>query len=100
MPGHGLQVSNVTLLGEITDLVIVVGGDGSLLGAARFGKVQHARTGYQSWSFRILTDISPDDSMCDEVQAVLDGHYISELRFAGRRGAPRWQSDCYGFGLK
>ena len=35
MPGHGMQVSNVNMLGEICDLVIVVGGDGSLLGAAR-----------------------------------------------------------------
>lgn len=35
MPGHGLQISTRKLLGEICDLVIVVGGDGSLLGAAR-----------------------------------------------------------------
>ncbi len=35
MPGHGMQVGNVNLLSEICDLVIVVGGDGSLLGTAR-----------------------------------------------------------------
>src|SRR5690554_7230744 len=35
IPGHGLQVASKKLLGEICDLVIVVGGDGSLLGAAR-----------------------------------------------------------------
>ena len=35
LPGHGLQTSSRKLLGEICDLVIVVGGDGSLLGAAR-----------------------------------------------------------------
>ena len=35
LPGHGLQVASKKLLGEICDLVIVVGGDGSLLGAAR-----------------------------------------------------------------
>ena len=32
IPGHGLQVASKKLLGEICDLVIVVGGDGSLLG--------------------------------------------------------------------
>lgn len=82
MPGHGLQVSNVTLLGEITDLVIVVGGDGSLLGAARaLAKYNTPVLGINRGRLGFLTDISPDDSMCDEVQAVLDGHYISELRF-------------------
>ena len=35
LPGHGLQVASKKPLGEICDLVIVVGGDGSLLGAAR-----------------------------------------------------------------
>ena len=30
MPGHGLQEANRKLIGEISDLVIVVGGDGSL----------------------------------------------------------------------
>lgn len=35
LPGHGLQTSTRKLLGEVCDLVIVVGGDGSLLGAAR-----------------------------------------------------------------
>ncbi len=35
MMGHGLQVCSPKMMGEICDLVIVVGGDGSLLGAAR-----------------------------------------------------------------
>ena len=35
MPGHGYQVAKGRMIGEICDLVIVVGGDGSLLGAAR-----------------------------------------------------------------
>src|SRR5690554_7346691 len=35
MPGHSMQVSHTNLLGEICDMVIVIGGDGSLLGAAR-----------------------------------------------------------------
>ncbi len=35
LPGHGLQTSSRKMLGEVCDMVIVVGGDGSLLGAAR-----------------------------------------------------------------
>ncbi|HCL76766.1 MAG TPA: NAD kinase, partial [Pseudomonas sp.] len=35
LPGHGMQVSSRQRLGESCDLVIVVGGDGSMLGAAR-----------------------------------------------------------------
>ena len=35
LPGHGLQTSSRKMLGEVCDMVIVVGGDGSMLGAAR-----------------------------------------------------------------
>src|SRR5690554_8060897 len=35
LPGHQLQVCSRRMMGEICDLVIVIGGDGSLLGAAR-----------------------------------------------------------------
>ena len=35
LPGHQQQVCTRKMMGEICDLVIVVGGDGSLLGAAR-----------------------------------------------------------------
>ena len=82
MPGHGMQVSNVNLLGEICDLVIVVGGDGSLLGAARaLARFNTPVLGINRGRLGFLTDISPDDGMCDAVQAVLDGEYIEERRF-------------------
>lgn len=82
MPGHGMQVSTTNLLGEICDLVIVVGGDGSLLGAARaLAKYDTPVLGINRGSLGFLTDINPDDSMCEEVQSVLDGNYISEMRF-------------------
>jgi NAD+ kinase len=82
MPGHGLQVSKTNLLGEISDLVIVVGGDGSLLGAARaLAKYNTPVLGINRGRLGFLTDITPDESMLDEVQAVLDGEYISEIRF-------------------
>lgn len=82
MPGHGLQVSKVSMLGEICDLVIVVGGDGSLLGAARaLNRSNIPLLGINRGRLGFLTDISPDDTMCEEVQAVLDGEYDTEKRF-------------------
>ena len=81
IPGHGLQVASKKLLGEICDLVIVVGGDGSLLGAAReLAKskipilvVNRGRLGF-------LTDISPSD-LEERLARVLEGDYIEESRF-------------------
>lgn len=82
MPGHNMQVSTTNLLGEICDLVIVVGGDGSLLGAARaLAKYNTPVLGVNRGRLGFLTDINPDETMCDEIQKVLDGEYTSELRF-------------------
>ncbi|GGY31732.1 NAD kinase [Bacterioplanes sanyensis] len=82
MPGHGMQVSKVNMLGEICDLVIVIGGDGSLLGAARaLAKYNVPVLGINRGRLGFLTDISPDDEMCEAVQAVLDGDYVEERRF-------------------
>jgi NAD+ kinase len=82
MPGHGMQVCAQKLLGEICDLVIVVGGDGSLLGAARaLAKHNTPVLGINRGRLGFLTDISPDDGMEDAVQKVLDGQYIEEQRF-------------------
>jgi NAD+ kinase len=82
MPGHGMQVSNQKMLGEICDLVIVVGGDGSLLGAARaLAKHNTPVLGINRGRLGFLTDISPDDGMEAAIQAVLDGEYIEEQRF-------------------
>jgi NAD+ kinase len=82
MPGHGMQVSNQKMLGEICDLVIVVGGDGSLLGAARaLAKHNTPVLGINRGRLGFLTDISPDEGMEAAIQAVLDGEYIEEKRF-------------------
>jgi NAD+ kinase len=82
MPGHGMQVCTQKLLGEVCDLVIVVGGDGSLLGAARaLAKHNTPVLGINRGRLGFLTDISPDEGMEEAIQAVLDGHYIEEERF-------------------
>jgi NAD+ kinase len=81
MPGHSLQVSSVKMMGEVCDLVIVVGGDGSLLGAAReLAKSNVPLLGVNRGRLGFLTDISPEE-IEDGVNEVLDGNYIEEKRF-------------------
>jgi NAD+ kinase len=68
-------------LGCVCDLVIVVGGDGSMLGAARALSVQGVPVlGINRGSLGFLTDISPDE-IETRVAEVLAGQYIREERF-------------------
>lgn len=63
------------------DLIIVVGGDGSLLSAARMSiKVNVPVTGISRGRLGFLTDISPDD-IETQLGAILQGHYSEEKRF-------------------
>ncbi len=81
IPNHCHPTCVRDALGEHCDLVIVVGGDGSLLGAARalvdFGipviGVNHGRLGF-------LTDICPSE-LETLLSEVLDGQYLEENRF-------------------
>jgi NAD+ kinase len=93
IPGHGLQVSSVKMMGEVCDLVIVIGGDGSLLGAAReLAKSDVPLLGVNRGRLGFLTDISPEE-MEEKISAVLSGEYIQEKRFlldvhVKRKGEP------------
>lgn len=99
MPGHGMQVSSVKMMGEVCDLVIVVGGDGSLLGAAReLARSDVPLLGVNRGRLGFLTDISPDD-MEQQVSEVLAGKYIQEQRFLldghiKRNGEPIGYGSC------
>lgn len=81
LPGLEVRCEDLDELGQVADIVIVVGGDGSLLGAARavcqYGTpllgVNRGRLGF-------LTDISPND-IDTKVLEVLGGAYLSETRF-------------------
>ncbi|HSH48993.1 MAG TPA: NAD(+) kinase, partial [Halomonas sp.] len=78
---HGHAEASRRLLGELCDLVIVVGGDGSLLGAAR--SLCHSGTlvlGVNRGRLGFLTDISPD-RLEEGVGGVLEGRYEVEERF-------------------
>lgn len=81
LPGHGLQVASSKLLGEICDLVVVVGGDGSMLGAARnLAKSNVPVLGVNRGRLGFLTDIHPDE-LEERVGEVLQGQFIEENRF-------------------
>lgn len=81
LPGHGLQVSSRKQLGEVCDMVIVVGGDGSMLGAARaLARYKVPVLGINRGSLGFLTDIRPDELEV-KIAEVLDGQYTVESRF-------------------
>ncbi len=68
-------------LPSLCDLVIVVGGDGSLLGTARLmAGTDVPLLGINRGRLGFLTDISPDDIEV-KVGEVLDGAYEAEERF-------------------
>lgn len=78
---HGQQEASRRLLGDICDLVIVVGGDGSMLGAARaLCRTGTPVLGINRGRLGFLTDISPDE-LEQRVGEVLAGDYDSEERF-------------------
>ena len=99
MPGHGLQVCSRKMMGEVCDLVIVIGGDGSLLGAARaLARHNIPVLGLNRGSLGFLTDIQPDH-LEEQVGDVLDGKYTVENRFLldatlKRNGEPIGHADA------
>lgn len=81
LPRPGLQVCTRGMLGEVCDLVIVVGGDGSMLHAARsLARFNKPVLGINRGRLGFLTDISPDE-IDSKVGAVLAGDYAIEQRF-------------------
>ncbi|WP_136253025.1 NAD(+) kinase [Onishia niordana] len=81
MLDHGQQEASRRMLGEICDLVIVIGGDGSLLGAARaLCRSGTPVLGVNRGRLGFLTDISPSE-LEDKVGEVLAGRYMIEERF-------------------
>ncbi|OGT64547.1 MAG: hypothetical protein A3J38_09440 [Gammaproteobacteria bacterium RIFCSPHIGHO2_12_FULL_45_9] len=73
LPAHAMQASGI-------DVLIVVGGDGSLLHAARLAVDQHIPVlGINRGRLGFLTDIKPH--ALEAIQPILAGHYVSETRF-------------------
>lgn len=81
IPEHKLPVFKRYELGSECDLVVVVGGDGSMLNAARV-LVNHdvPVLGINRGRLGFLTDIRPDE-IESALGTVLDGEYREERRF-------------------
>ncbi|MDR5874719.1 NAD(+) kinase [Halomonas sp. CUBES01] len=81
IPHHGQPEASRRALGELCDLVIVIGGDGSLLGAARtLCRSGTLILGVNRGRLGFLTDISPDE-LETRVSEVLAGEFEREERF-------------------
>jgi NAD+ kinase len=81
LPGHGARVGSRDDIGLEADLVIVAGGDGSLLSAARtLARYETPVLGVNRGRLGFLTDITPDQ-IAAQVPPVLDGRYDEEFRF-------------------
>lgn len=81
LPDSKLPVMSQSRLGESCDLMIVIGGDGSLLRAARMlARYYVPVLGVNRGRLGFLTDILPDE-IEDRVGAVLEGKYRLEKRF-------------------
>lgn len=78
---ENVQVSSRAQLGHVCDLVVVVGGDGSLLHAARsLARHNTPVVGVNRGRLGFLTDISPADVL-HKLGQVLDGDLILDQRF-------------------
>lgn len=76
-----VTISDEKYIGEHSDLVIVIGGDGSMLGAARAMVAYDVPVlGVNRGRLGFLTDIMPDE-VESKVSEVLDGKYLTESRF-------------------
>ncbi|MGB3609757.1 MAG: NAD(+) kinase [Cellvibrio sp.] len=76
-----LHIVNIDALGQTCDLVIVVGGDGSLLRSGRaLAKYNVPLLGVNRGRLGFLTDITPED-IETRVEEVLNGKYVVDNRF-------------------
>lgn len=79
--GHKHQISSGEKLAQLVDLVIVVGGDGSLLGTVRnMAGEKTPVIGINRGQVGFLTDIAPDELEA-ELTLVLGGNYLVDERF-------------------
>jgi len=81
LPHCGIQSADLRRLGEMCDLIIIVGGDGALLGAGRvLAQSGTPILGVNRGHLGFLTDINPDE-VCQHLAYILAGHYVIEPHF-------------------
>ncbi len=99
-PEHGLKTSSRDEIGRHCDLAIVLGGDGTLLNAARsLAPHDIAILGINMGHLGFLTDVSPDE-MEQRLDEILAGQFNEEERFLlhstiHRDGAQIGESDAF-----
>lgn len=80
LPDHGMETASRERLGECCDLVIVIGGDGTLLNVARsLAGYEVPMLGINRGRLGFLADISPAD-MLEKLAEILKGNYLKEER--------------------
>lgn len=80
-PGHEFDVVSRDSLGANSDLVIVVGGDGSMLSVAKSLSNHHVPVlGINRGRLGFLTDIMPEE-IEERIAAILAGEFTEETRF-------------------
>jgi NAD+ kinase len=78
--GGGITIADEAELASRVDVIIAVGGDGTMLHAARRVAGRGVPLlGINLGRLGFLTDISPDQ-MLDAIDAILSGHYLAEDR--------------------
>ena len=76
-----LETADIASLGKACDLAIIVGGDGTLLHAAReLSDYGIPLVGVNLGRLGFLVDISPNNMLC-QIAEILDGRYHEEQRF-------------------
>lgn len=76
----GRQTVPMSVIGEQCDLAIVIGGDGTLLHAAReLVNAQVPIVGVNRGRLGFLVDVCPDEGL-DQLTGILQGQYIEEER--------------------
>lgn len=99
LPRHDLPTAPREVLGRECDLVMVVGGDGSLLNAARtLADFQVPLLGVNLGRLGFLVDMSPEDAT-GHLDEILAGNFVEEQRFLlhariERRGECIQESDA------
>ncbi len=77
---NGIEAVSRPEIGEHCDLAIVIGGDGTLLNAARsLAAYEVPLVGVNMGRLGFLADISPDN-MTEKLAQILDGDFLSEDR--------------------
>ncbi|MFC6439691.1 NAD(+) kinase [Bowmanella sp. JS7-9] len=81
MDDDEVDITDLVSIGEQADLAIVVGGDGSMLGAARvLSRFNVAVVGVNRGNLGFLTDLDPDEFE-PQLDAIFNGEYQIEQRF-------------------